>query len=425
MHRRSEAVQRIFAVVAVFFVFARVDLHVVHLNVGLIAAVALAPVWMGVLPRFVGARLLVLLTLLSLASGGLLIALSPQRGISVGPMLDTVFGLVGFAGSVCVVLWARTLVPAPIIAVTIGFAMLATVSATSGLYAENPWKFGFSTPVTVVVLGLAWWLRSWWVEFACLAILALISASTDSRSNFGFLVLAAALLVWQFRSRGPVRASQSWVPSVVVLAALAYAIYEGAQSLILNGYLGQATQVRSEAQLDASGSLLLGGRPELAATVALMKHFPGGFGIGVLPSSDQINVAKSAMASINYDPNNGYVERFMFGTHFELHSVIGDMWAQFGLVGLATAIFIMLVGVRGAAIELRSGAASALVLYLTIQMCWGMLFSPFGTAASMALLLGLVIPLRTRGAVSDLDDRVENRRGVSLYRKPGQGVLTP
>lgn len=412
---RRLVVEKIAAMVSVFVAFLHINFPVAHLDLSVVFAAVLAPVWMSSLSAYVGARLLVVTTLLTVLAGAWLSLATVGRDFAVGPALDSILGVLGLVASIGVVLWARTLLPAPWIAVTIGFAMLVTLPVGSNLFAENPWKFGFSAPVTVIVLGLAWQLGSRWVDFASVSALALVSAVTDSRSNFGMLALAAALVLWQIQLRGPTTSSRSWIPSIAVFAAFGYAIFEGAQSLILGGYLGEATQVRSEAQIEASGSLLLGGRPELAATASLMQHHIGGFGVGVVPSTSDIMTAKSAMASINYDPNNGYVERFMFGTHFELHSVVGDMWANFGIMGLILVVMLLVAGLRGVALSLRQKAASGLVLYLVIRMCWGVAFSPFGSAATLvAVLLGLVIPLRSprNGSSSLAAQQAEHRSPV-------------
>ena len=71
----------------------------------------------------------------------------------------------------------------------------------------------------------------------------------------------------------------------------------------------------------------------MAATRALFVHDPLGFGLGIIPSLTDITVAKTGMSAINYQPDNGYVERYMFGTQFEVHSVTGDLWALFGIPG--------------------------------------------------------------------------------------------
>ena len=39
------------------------------------------------------------------------------------------------------------------------------------------------------------------------------------------------------------------------------------------------------------------------------------------------------MSALNYDPNNGYVEQYLFGQGYEVHSVLGDLWIHFGVAG--------------------------------------------------------------------------------------------
>ena len=44
-------------------------------------------------------------------------------------------------------------------------------------------------------------------------------------------------------------------------------------------------------------------------------------------------MAKRGMAALGYDPENGYVENFMFGGRIELHSGVMDMWAAASIPG--------------------------------------------------------------------------------------------
>ena len=96
------------------------------------------------------------------------------------------------------------------------------------------------------------------------------------------------------------------------MAALGLAVYYLGTTLLVDGYLGEAAQAKSVAQIDAAGSLIAGGRPELAATLALLGADFRGFGLGAIANYHDVLVAKTGMASINYDPNNGYVERYLF-----------------------------------------------------------------------------------------------------------------
>ncbi|MFP3393593.1 hypothetical protein SB782_33000, partial [Brevibacillus sp. SIMBA_076] len=103
-------------------------------------------------------------------------------------------------------------------------------------------------------------------------------------SGFAILLLTGVLVVCQLRpTSNTKRASTARVLlGLLLVAGIAYNV---GQSLIVDGALGEATQQRTIAQINTSGSLILGGRPELAATAALMQHYPFGFGSGSYASS--------------------------------------------------------------------------------------------------------------------------------------------
>jgi hypothetical protein len=175
---------------------------------------------------------------------------------------------------------------------------------------------------------------------------------------------------------------------------LGLSVFQLGQALILDGYLGAETQARSIEQLRTSGSLVLGGRPELAATFALMRDHPWGFGVGSVPTAADVQVAKEGMASIGYQPDNGYVERFMFGGHFELHSVVG-------LALVAVLLGVLVVGVVR---QLAHGTASAILIFAAAQSVWNIFFAPFYSSVPflvIAVALALV-PVRDHTA-PDLD----------------------
>lgn len=109
--------------------------------------------------------------------------------------------------------------------------------------------------------------------------------------------------------------------------------------------------------------------------------------MGVVPNVADVNIAKSGMMAINYDPNNGYVERYMFGG-IEVHSVIGDLWLRCGLAGLVFALVMLGVIVFGAATRLANDNGRALTTFLAIQVTWDAMFSPFYYPAVQVLMLG-------------------------------------
>lgn len=383
--------RRIVAVVVVVLIAMRIELQF-DLSVGYLAAAALAPVWFPVLREYRGARGLFIAGLIALGSGLWLTGLAADtHEISPGIAAGWTFRLAGVLCSVGFVLWSRKVIPDSWLALVFGLGLLAGGPTASGLFEQNPWRFGYSFAVAVVVLALAHLAGRRWLGFIAAIGLAVVSMFTDARSSFAILVLTALLLGWQLRPTRPTRGN-SGVRVVIALAALAVLVYNLGQAAIVAGYFGEATQQRTIDQLDASGSLILGGRPELAATLALMQDRPIGFGAGTLPNLGDVLTAKSGMAEIGYEPNNGYVERYMLGGHIELHSLFGDLWAHFGIPGLALAAFILFLILRGLGATISSRSASPVVIFLVITAVWTFFFGPFYSAERMLILtLGLVL----------------------------------
>lgn len=382
---------RILAVIFLVVLAMRLDLSQ-GLTVGYLAAVALLPLWLPVLRRFHGAKMLVIVGLLALGSGiWLTLYAASSHDIRPGQAVSISVGLIGILCSIGCVLWCRTVLPDAQVALWFGVGLLLGVSPTSELYAANPWRFGYSVALTIIVLALARLTGRRWLELVAVLGFTAIAAVTDARSSFAILLFTALLVLWQLRPGRRIR-TVSVIRVVLALGVLALVVYNLGQALILDGALGQETQLRSSAQLQTSGSLILGGRPELAATAALMVHQPVGFGAGTVLNAQDVLAAKTGLSAIGYDPNNNYVDVYMFGGHVELHSVVGDLWAWFGLAGLALAgVFVLLI-LRGLGRSVGSGTAAAVVIYLGVKLLWALLFGPLYSSATLIIItIGLVM----------------------------------
>ena len=362
-------------------------------TIGFAIAVLLIPLWVGELRKYRGATWFVIGALAASASGVWLTEwASSDHATSQGITIAQTIVLLGPVLSIGAILWTRTVLTPARIAVFYGVGLLirAFLEGPGGtIYNSNVWKFQYSVPLTIILLGLALATRRRWVELLVVAGLCAMSIANDSRSLFAILLLAFCLVAWQMRPTSTTRRA-STTRVVIGIGIAAAAVFNVGQALLLDGVLGAETQARTVAQLDQSGSILLGGRPELAATAALFAHQPSGFGSGTYASLNDIIVAKAGMASIGYDPNNGYVETFMFGLGFEVHSVAGDLWVRFGLVGLAFAAFIAWIAIVGLGHGIARRSASAVVIYLGVRLCWDLLFSPlYSSVPTLILFFGL------------------------------------
>jgi hypothetical protein len=390
---RAATVNLMVAVVAVFLTGLRIPLGygvVPGLAVGLI----LLPVWVPALKRYAGARLVVAVGLAALVFGMWLTLFEAQgRRVDGQLAFSTSVTFLEILLGVGVLLWARTHMATWHVSVVLGVGMIFFELLSRGQWGANPWKFAFVVPVALLLIGLAEGTGRRLVPVAALVLLGMASAVRDSRSAFAIFLLAAALSLWQAI---PVRAragtSRRAVRLVILGAIVAAAVYNIGASLVLDGYLGDAAEARSRAQVETSGNLLIGGRPELSATIALVRDEPLGFGPGALPTTHDVLVAKAGMRAVNYDPDNGYVENFMFGSQFRLHSVVGDLWAAFGPLGALWALLVLVVLIGSVAYAAAKRQAPVVGIWLTCLCSWNLFFGPlYGSAAALMAALGLTL----------------------------------
>jgi len=397
---------RLSALVALVLPFVLATAIALHstLTLGMAASLALAPVWLRDAHARRGSIVLGLAVALCLLTAPILAQwTSLTHRVDSPSFTAAILNLVGVAGGVGALMWCRRWWSDGIISAIFGVGLLAqTVIQPTERLGENPWKFGYAMPLTVIALGLCGLTRRLWPSLLAIAALAGISGLNDGRSSSALLLMTAVLVAWQHRPHFKGRVS-STVGALTFLGLLAFTIYRALQAAILDGYLGSAAQERTQAQIEQSGSLILGGRPESGAAWALFHDRPLGFGPGIVPNLDDIMTAKSGMASLGYDPDNGYVEHYMLGQgRFELHSVGSDFWATYGPAGLVLALLIAALMLRyiGHSLAFRSGRA--LGLFLAVRVLWDLCFSPVPSSLDhLMLAVALVLlPRAVRGDAS-------------------------
>jgi hypothetical protein len=383
----------VLACAAAFGVGLRISLPL-SLTPAVVIGVALAPVWLSKLSEFAFARLITAVAFLAVLNGLVLSAFaSSAERVDSGERLALTFMFLTIFVGAGVLLWARTLIGVIPVVLLFSVAAAATISRSSETVMLNPWKFGYSTPITLFVLALAWWSRKLWVELLALAALAIVGMSNDSRSYFAMLLVAGVVLVWQ-RLATKI-AGKSLVFSALGLGLGAAGVYVLATQLALRGALGEQAAARTQLQMNNSGSLLLGGRPEISATLALMRERIWGYGLGRMPNWDDVATAKTGMARAGYDPNNGYVERYMFGGRFEVHSLFGDFWIFLGIIGVVLILGVGVLSLVGVALRVRSNTVSGLEVFIAINMVWNIAFSPLYASIPMATI-GIAVLLWPR-----------------------------
>lgn len=408
---RSSA--QVVAIILLVLVAARIRVAE-GITVGLVVGILLSPIWVPAVRRYRGGILLTVVGVAAVAAGLWLtgLAASDHEVSSTQTVRNTVILLTAIV-SIGVVMWARTVLSTARVVTWLGVGTIVGIQPENDMFSGNPWKFGVGVAVTILALALAQrsGRRSW--ELAAALLIAGINAVSDARSAFGMLALTAALVAWQMLPRAR-NAAGSGLRVLVGLVVIVIVGYSFGQALILDGALGTAAAQRTQSQVDASGSAITGGRPELGATLALMPHRPIGFGAGALADGTDIQVAKAGMTELGYDPNNGYVENYMFGGQIEVHSVFGDLWARYGPLGLLFGLTTTTIALAGLTGRLASRTASALLIYVVVRALWDFGFSPLATSLPiMILAVGLAIR-----RVDGEDDGVRPAPGGSRTERP-------
>ncbi len=361
------------------------------LTTGTVVVLGLVPVWAFHLFRYRFAKLIVALALAAIVVGTLLMVLSQGRDYDPRLALDSVMLLVTGIGGVGLLLWARSILPTYRVVVAFGLGYLLSVLPNLAT-SDNPWKYQLSIPLSLIALALVSRSPRLWPTLTTLSVIGLISIATNSRSFFGFCLLAGALVLWQHRPVSGERPMNK-LATVGLIALLLAGMYSLGTSLLAGGYLGEEAQNRTVAQIQEGGSLLAGGRPEWTATWQLMQTQPMGLGLGAVPNSEDIWTAKEGLKSVGIETNNGYVDNFMFAGQVKLHSIIADLWASYGLVGLALGLFLAWVLVYSLLDRLAERRATGLVCLFAIIGVWDLAFGPiFTNLRDVMIALAILLP---------------------------------
>ena len=217
---------------------------------------------------------------------------------------------------------------------------------------------------------------------------------------------AVAVFVWGARRLGTRHAALA-VSQILVLAVVGIVAMVGVVMASESGTLGEDAQNRTIAQSSSSAGLLLSARPELGASWALFQNRPWGYGAGVKPRFEDLWVAKRGMAALGYNPENGYVENFMFGGRIELHSGLMDMWAAASIPG--GLLLLLIAGMALAAMmrDLGRLKATPWLFFAALTVVQNVFVGPWTVLpAYLPIVLGAAVlqpPLR-EAAQLGIDD---------------------
>lgn len=367
-------------------------------RVSAVIALVTAPLWLAAALRHRAYRVVLVAVVICVPFGFLLASTSSDdHAISDTGALTATVELLALAATAGAVLWTTSHLGMRVVLMLYASGDLLSSVSQLGTTA-NDWKFVLSSPLSLFLLGLVCTRpRRPLLECGVLLSLAAVSAVSDSRSHMAFCAIVVGLVAWQ--GIGPrLQGATGRLVQGVALAAMGVGAYLLGSSLLTSGRLGTEMQARTLAQIDNSGSLIGGGRPEWFATLELMAAQPWGFGVGVIPNTRDIVTGIHGLQGAKVYGASDYGAHYMFAGQFRLHAITADMWSRWGVFGILLAVLVVALVANSVLALLQARAADSALLFVALNALWNMGFSPiYSNLPQIGLALGLLIPFAARG----------------------------
>lgn len=265
-------------------------------------------------------------------------------------------------------------------------------NASAALYrsAADVWKYGLGQWAVIIVLFIVVILR-FPLPLQALVLIAIgvFSMAQDYRSLATNCVLAGVIVLVGSLSAGKL---SRWLQFVVV-AAWGFAVYMWLPRLAASGLFGTAIQRKTESQLAEGVPLILAGRTESPLSVSAILERPWfGWASANNISAEVFDQAKRLAIAVGFDPTAALESSWYYPNgDVSLHSILLGAWAEAGLfsallpLGLIIAALVMIWNAP------RYGRWAALVIAVSIQAVWDLLFSPWSYGGLTGFVLLAVL----------------------------------
>ncbi|MGG7508912.1 hypothetical protein [Plantibacter sp. YIM 135249] len=275
---------------------------------------------------------------------------------------------------------------------------------------EHLWKYGIAVPITFLVIFLAL-ART---QHRAIPIILLVAIGSMSiflgfRSH-GLVCMAVVLLLFV---KGKSRSSGRGLFKAFLAAAAFVALATIMPIAINSGLFGEAVKARTEEQISSGASLLLAGRvePPLSVAAVLARPF---LGWGDLNNIDQATMAQGRdfARALGMDDPAAYMGLWIRSDgRVSVHSVFFEAWVQGGILAALFPIALLALFVAG--ITRTSGKWSPMVVLVSVQGIWDVLFSTWGIGRPATLALSAIV---VAWAVTDAHQKQQESAAEEIMR---------
>jgi len=321
--------------------------------------------------------------------------------------------------------WALTIEGLAPVALAFGIGLQVNALLAGVTFDAEVWLHTFEYPMTILILALAALTKRRWPSVGAAVILAALSASGGVRSAVGAVGLGLGLWLAAplFRRMRFLQQKYDLRPIAYIGSFLIGSIAVGAAATrtLVSGLLGSRIQEDTLRQIASGGSLLTGGRYEWLVSTKLFRQMPWGFGPGAIPTQHDTSLVAHSLTDAGVTPSWQYVYTYMLGsaspfkvepTRFKLHSVVADLWVNFGPIGAAAFVVLVLVlCVMFLARNVTTMAATPLLPFVLLCFTlWDLFFSPIYSnlilvvfsAITLGFLTTIGSPTKTRPPISTI-----------------------
>ena len=279
--------------------------------------------------------------------------------------------------------------PKRLILFAVGAALGGLISyllVPDALAVTYPWKFGYGSSVTWLLVLLAVWLtqsrrsaRMW--PAAVFLLAAFLNVVMGFRSTGGVAFLVCCYLLAHVRRRRRPGSTRIRLRQLAVLGAVTFTGAWGAVELYQHaaqmGWLGTAALQKYQIETAGDYGLLLGGRSEILISGHAIIDSPllghGSWAKDCSYTSLYLELRKRAGYSEGEEREDCLIPT---------HSYLMGSWVQAGVLGAVFWVWALSLAVR-VLIRLYSlrERLTPMVIFFAFQMIWDVLFSPFGGAS--------------------------------------------
>jgi hypothetical protein len=286
------------------------------------------------------------------------------------------------------------------IGVGVGTMLAARVEPTQP-QTDDPWKFGYSPGVTLLLFVICCHFfrrRNYFAILLLVMGVSVVNVVENFRSMVLFLLITVTLTVPLIPERiGRLRLlpPPGSTARLIVMACLALGAGGLAFGMIklatMTGMLGQEEQAKNQQQSQAVGGMFVGGRPEILVSSRAVFDSPIlGHGSWARDSKyiEMLRDIKSRYG-IAYDPAAGEEEA---ADVIPTHSYLFGAWVWAGILGGARWINVLTKVFKSIIkLSLLRPATMPLYAYLLVRQFWNILFSPFGSTERILTAFVIVI----------------------------------